>query len=72
MPHHKVPELLVYLQDCGDGNTQILLLEALGWHTVSCYAADIAATALKMSEDASLPDAVRQEALKTYRRIHEK
>ena len=72
LPHHKVPELLVYLQDCGDGNTQILLLEALGWHTVSCHAADIAATALKMSEDASLPDAVRQEALKTYRRIHEK
>ena len=34
--------------------------------------ADIAATALKMSENASLPDAVRQEALKTYRRIHEK
>lgn len=72
LPHHKVPELLVYLQDCGDGNTQILLLEALGWHTVSCHATDIAATALKMSEDASLPDAVRQEALKTYRRIHEK
>ena len=72
LPHHKVPELLVYLQDCGDGNTQILLLEALGWHTVSCHAADIAATALKMSEDASLPNTVRQEALKTYRRIHEK
>ena len=72
MPHHKVPELLAYLQACGDGDTQILLLEALGWHTVSCHATDIAATALKMSEDASLPDAVRQEALKTYRRIHEK
>ena len=72
LPHHKVPELLAYLQACGDGDTQILLLEALGWHTVSYHATDIAATALKMSEDASLPDAVRQEALKTYRRIHEK
>lgn len=27
---------------------------------------------LEMSEDASLPNTVRQEALKTYRRIHEK
>ena len=45
LPHHKVPELLAYLQACGDGDTQILLLEALGWHTVSCHATDIAATA---------------------------
>ncbi|MCD8317685.1 MAG: HEAT repeat domain-containing protein [Paraprevotella sp.] len=68
--HYQIPELLTYLQNCNDENTQCMLLEALGWHTLSCHAGDIAATALKMSKEEALPESVRQEALKTYSRIH--
>ena len=42
--------------------------EAIGWFDMSYRAPDIAAAALKVSQDDSYPVTVRKEALKTYNR----
>jgi hypothetical protein len=72
MVHYKIPVLLDYLQHCNNEETQVMLLECLGWHPYSYQAEAIASTALKISGDAAYPQAVRDEALKTYNRIHAK
>ncbi|MBQ7253530.1 MAG: HEAT repeat domain-containing protein [Bacteroidales bacterium] len=64
-----VPALLDYLRTCGDADTQVLLLEALGWHRLAWNSADIAMVAYEMSRDEALPLEVRNEALKTYNRV---
>jgi len=64
-----VPALLDYLRSSTDSATQVSLLEALGWHKLAWNSAEIAGTALEMSQDESLPEEVRNEALKTYNRI---
>ena len=64
-----VPGLLEYLKSCTDTKMQVTLLEALGWHRLAWNADSIAAFAKEMSEDESLPEEVRNEALKTYKRV---
>lgn len=66
-----VPGLLAYLRAATDPEVQVMLLEALGWHRLAWNADEIAQVAQAMSEDASLPENVRREALKTYKRIAE-
>lgn len=67
--YEHVPALLSYLRTCENPAVQVSLLEALGWHRLAWNAADIAETARQMSLDESLPTEVREEALKTYKRI---
>ena len=67
--HHMVPELLDYMQNCGDEQTQMDMLEAFGWFRLSYRAPEIAAVAEAMSRDESYPASVRKEALKTYNRL---
>ena len=66
-----VPGLLEYLQSCTDAKVQVTLLEALGWHGHAWNAGEIAKVAEAMSSDDALPEEVRREALKTFKRISE-
>ena len=68
-PHDLIPDLLAYLETCGQPEVQVMLLEALGWQKYSCMAGRIAVVAKAMSEKESLAEEVRREALKTYNRL---
>ena len=68
-PHDLIPDLLAYLETCGQPEVQVMLLEALGWQKYSCMADRIAVVAKAMSEKESLAEEVRREALKTYNRL---
>jgi len=46
-----------------------VLWEAMGWYNLSCRADEIAAAALKASNDERFSIRVRNEALKTYNRL---
>ena len=70
LPHYLVPRLLDYCETKADADTQVLLLEMLGWHRLSYQAENIAQRALEMSKNSKYTEAVRNEALKTYNRIH--
>lgn len=67
--HYLVDDLLVFLQKPHDETITVSLLEALGWFNKSFRRDDIAAVALAMSKDKKQSAAVRDEALKTYRRL---
>ena len=67
--HFMVPQLLEYMKNCGDEQTQIDMLEAFGWFRLSYRAPEIAAVAEAMSRDESYGPKVRAEALKTYNRL---
>lgn len=64
-----VPALLEYLRASAPATEQVMLLEALGWHGHAWNAAEIVKVAGEMSADSSLPEEVRREALKTYKRL---
>ena len=68
--HYMVDDLLVFLQKPHqDEVVTVSLLEALGWFNRSFRRNDIASAALAMSKDRNRSQAVRDEALKTYRRL---
>lgn len=67
--HYFVPQLLVYVENCDDAGIQVALLEAFGWFKNSFRHKEISEVALRMSKNATLPQQVRDEALKTYNRI---
>ena len=70
-PHYYTDEILKYLEQklpAQDSVLQRATWEAIGWFDLSYRAADIAAAALKVSQDESYPVTVRKEALKTYNR----
>lgn len=68
-PHHRIPDLLRYLEAHPQGDAAVSLLEALGWHTNSCHKGEVIETALRMSRDSRLSEEVRLEALKTVNRL---
>lgn len=70
--HHLVPQILDYLQQKADEDTKLLIIEALGWHPLSCQRQLIGETMQKISADARYSQAVRDEALKTYNRLYAK
>ena len=70
-PHYSTDILLDYLSSHvspEDSLLQRATWEAIGWFDKSWRANDIAAMALKVSQDESYPVSVRKEALKTYNR----
>lgn len=69
--HYKVDDLLEFVQSCDNDEITINLLEALGWFRQSFRHGDISRVALAMSKDEKRSEAVRKEALKTYRRIED-
>ncbi|MDN4753220.1 HEAT repeat domain-containing protein [Porphyromonadaceae bacterium W3.11] len=68
-PHYLVPSLLSYLKVSNKPEIQVFLLEALGWQKYSYMVPQIRTCAKEMSENMDLPQAVRNEALKTYNRL---
>lgn len=69
MNYAYVPGFLEYLQACDDANVQVMLLEALGWHRLAWNSGEMAKVAKEMSENEALPEEVRNEALKTLKRL---
>lgn len=67
--HPMVPDFLAYLKQLSSPQTQVDLLEALGWFDQSYRRAEIAQTALEISKDTRFAPEVRDEALKTYNRL---
>lgn len=64
-----VPGLLEFLRSGATAREQVMLLEALGWHAHAWNAGEMVKVAGEMSADTSLPEVVRLEALKTYKRL---
>lgn len=69
--HYKIDDLLEYVQKCDNEELTVDLLEALGWFRQSFRHADISKVALEMSKDGKRSKKVRDEALKTYKRIED-
>ncbi len=70
-PHYLTDDILEYLDSyvpAEDSIIQRATWEAIGWFDLSYRAPDIAAVALKVSQDEKYPVTVRKEALKTYNR----
>lgn len=67
--HSLVPQLLEYLQQMPEPDLQVQLLEALGWFHLSYRNLEIAKIALQMSQNSVFSPQVREEALKTYKRL---
>ena len=59
-----------YTRSCEDPGLQVLLLEALGWHGMSCRAGEILSVARELASDESLAPEVRAEAVKTINRVN--
>ncbi len=74
--HHLVPQLLDYIQQPKvDEESQLLIIEALGWHPLSYQAPLIGETMQKIVNEKKkkrYSQAVRAEALKTYNRLNAK
>ncbi len=68
-PHDQVERLFRYIETCDRPDRQIRLLEALGWMEYSYRAPFMAQEALRLSQDSRLAPEVRNEALKTFRRL---
>lgn len=69
MPHYKVPELIRFYNQTTDDDLRITVLELLGWHPNSCQVKLMRQFAKQQADNAALPVAVRDEALKTYHRL---
>ena len=66
-----MPFFLNYVESGkAEPEVQTMVLEALGWHPQSYMAPVIAEHALAISKDEKYAREVRDEALKTYNRIH--
>lgn len=70
-PHSRVPDILAYIANKSHAEERRLqLLEAMGWYNYSYQAPAIARAAKALSEDTSESEAIRSEALKTWKRIN--
>ena len=69
LPPYLVQRVAAYTEQCTDPEVQQLLLSSLGWHRLAYTSNAIAETAQRMSQNAALPQEVRDEALKTYKRV---
>lgn len=72
--HHMVPLLLAYVQQPkADEESQLFIIEALGWHPLSYQTPLICAAMQKIANEKKkkrYSQAVRAEALKTYNRLN--
>ena len=67
--HTAVDNLFDYLYACGDDDMQFNIVEAFGWYNYSHRAAEIASRLEKVAADGSFSEKVRNEALKSVRRL---
>lgn len=69
LPPYLIAEVARYTASCKDPQLQRALLEALGWHKMAYDAEKARQVAEALSRDESLPADVRDEALKTLKRL---
>ncbi|MBQ9284849.1 MAG: hypothetical protein IJ209_00985 [Bacteroidaceae bacterium] len=69
LPPYLIPDVAAYTERCGNPTLQQQLLSTLGWHRLAFTSASIAEVARRMSQDQNLPAEVRDEALKTLKRV---
>lgn len=68
-PAYLLRQVADYTLHCNDNEERKALLDILGWHNLAYNATYSAEVAKRISEDQSFPSDVREEALKTYKRI---
>lgn len=71
MIHAMIPDLLRYLEQEKNEQVEIALLEAMGWRTHSYQRPLISAACQRIINGDDYTQAVKDEALKTYKRINE-
>lgn len=71
MIHAMIPDLLRYLEQEKNEQVEIALLEAMGWRTHSYQRPLISAACQRIINGDGYTQAVKDEALKTYKRINE-
>ncbi len=71
-PAYLLNKVADYTLLCTDNIQKKALLDVLGWHKLAYNADYSAAIALKISEDKNASEEIRDEALKTYKRITKK
>ncbi len=69
LPSYLLEDVVRYTETCQDMTLRKDLLEALGWHRLAYNSGVARESALRQSTDMSLPEEVRHEALKTYKRL---
>lgn len=67
--HYEFPRLIKFLRESNDTEARVVLMEALGWHYKSNKRQMILDVANEIANDASQPEELRNEALKTYNRM---
>lgn len=68
-PHYRIPDILAYVSNKNNTEAHRLpLIEAMGWYGCSYQAPKISQCMKAISEDTTESEAIRQEALKTYKR----
>ncbi len=70
--HHAMPQLIDYVENKANEEFQLLIIEALGWHPLSYQNERISEAMLRIQKNKKYSQAVRDEALKTYNRLHAK
>ena len=68
--YFRIPEMMDYLRQTDDAEIQVMILESFGWNAHCYLRPDIEAFTLAVSNDDSFSTEVRNEALKTYNRLH--
>ncbi len=68
-PPYLLPQVAGYAATLKDDELLLPLLEALGWHRQAYTSAQVLPVVEKLMKDTSHSEQVRQEALKTYKRL---
>lgn len=68
-PPYLLPQVAGYAATLKDDELLLPLLEALGWHRQAYTSAQVVPVVEKLMKDTSHSEQVRQEALKTYKRL---
>ena len=68
-PPYLLPQVADYAATLKDDELLLPLLEALGWHRQAYTSAQVLPVVEKLMKDTSHSEQVRQEALKTYKRL---
>ena len=68
-PPYLLPQVAGYAATLKDDELLLPLLEALGWHRQAYTSAQGVPVVEKLMKDTSHSEQVRQEALKTYKRL---
>lgn len=69
LPDYFVVPCIEWFSKQDDPEIQKLILHALGWHPLTSHASEVLALSEKVMNDSSYDESVRDEALRTYKRL---